>query len=81
MSTEQEAREAMSQQRQQEEHLHQSMLNRSQAQIKTPIDSSTQEEARKLLVEQRQQEEQTHQSMLSRSEAEVGIPTETPTTD
>ncbi|PPS43489.1 hypothetical protein [Chroococcidiopsis sp. TS-821] len=71
---EQEAREAMAQQRQQEEHLKQSMLSRSEAEVNTPPGSHIAEEARELMIEQRQQEEQLQQSMLSRSAAEVGLP-------
>ncbi|MBE9190661.1 hypothetical protein IQ230_09885 [Gloeocapsopsis crepidinum LEGE 06123] len=70
---EQEAREAMAQQRQQEEHLQQSMLSRSEAEVDTPPGSHTAEEARELMIEQRQQEEQLQQSMLNRSAAEVGL--------
>ncbi|AFZ31839.1 hypothetical protein Glo7428_3356 [Gloeocapsa sp. PCC 7428] len=70
---EQEAREAMAQQRQQEEHLQQSMLSRSEAEVNNPPGSHTEEEARELMIEQRQQEEQLQKSMLSRSAAEVGL--------
>ncbi|OKH29226.1 hypothetical protein [Chroogloeocystis siderophila] len=84
MSTEnieQEAREAMVQQRQQEEHLQQSMLSRSEAEVNTPPGSHTAEEARELMIEQRQQEEQLQQSMLSRSAAEVGLSNAQPSQD
>ncbi|MUL34889.1 hypothetical protein [Gloeocapsopsis dulcis] len=70
---EQEARDAMAQQRQHEEHLHKSMLSRSQAEVDTPPGSHTAEEARESMIEQRQQEEQLQQSMRSRSAAEVGL--------
>ena len=47
MSTQEEAREAMVQHRQQEEHLQQSMLSRSVAEVGIPVkaDSSSQEQS------------------------------------
>lgn len=69
-----EAREAMARQRQEEERLRQSMLNRSEEILETPIDASIKEEARELMAERSQQEEQLQESMLIRAEAEVGIP-------
>ncbi len=68
MSSEEHARERLLEQRQHEEKLHQSMVSRSEAEIKSPADTQTQEEARELMAEHRQQEEKLHQSMLKRSE-------------
>lgn len=72
MSTQEEAREAMVQHRQQEEHLQQSMLSRLAAEINTPVEPE-QQEAREAMAEYRQQEKHLQQSMLSRSVAEVSI--------
>lgn len=76
MSTKEEAREAMAQQRQEEEDLQESMLSRSEAEIANKDESEIQAKARELMAEQRQQEEHLQESMLSRSAAEVGIPVE-----
>jgi hypothetical protein len=75
-NTQEEAREAMVQHRQQEEHLQQSMLSRSEAEINTPVEPEIQQEARELMTEHRQQEEHLQESMLNRSVAQVGIPVE-----
>ncbi len=74
MTTEEEARSAMKNQRQQEKHLQQSMLSRAEAEVETPTADGIQAEARALMAEQRQEEESLQQSMLSRAESEVGIP-------
>lgn len=72
-NTQQEARQAMIQQRQDEEHLQQSMLNRTAAEVNVPADGNIQAEARELMVENRQDEEHLHESMLNRASAEVGV--------
>ncbi|HAZ47300.1 MAG TPA: hypothetical protein DDW76_32815 [Cyanobacteria bacterium UBA11369] len=74
MSTQEEARSAINQQRQQEKHLQQSMLSRAEAEVKTPTSDGIEAEARELMTQQRQQEESLQQSMLSRAETEVGVP-------
>jgi hypothetical protein len=73
MNTPEEAREVMSQHRQQEKHLQQSMLSRSEAEVETPTEDGIEETARELMAQDRQQEERLQQSMLNRSAAEVGL--------
>lgn len=79
MSTREEAREAMTQQRQQEENLQQSMLQRSEAELADSAESEIQQTARELMTEQRQQAEHLQQTMLSRSATEVGLPNQADT--
>jgi hypothetical protein len=73
MSTQEEARKAAVEQRQHEEHLHQSMLSRAESALETPRSPQIQEEARERMVQERQHEEHVHQTMLSRASAEVGL--------
>lgn len=74
MSTPEPARERMLQQRQQDERHHQSMLNRSEAEVHAAQDNEqTSEHARELMAQHRQHDEKQHQSMLSRSSEEVGM--------
>lgn len=68
----QEAREVMVQQRQEEEHLQQSMLNRTTAEANAS-ESDIQAEARELMAENRHDQEHLEQAMLNRAAAEVGI--------
>jgi uncharacterized membrane protein YccC len=65
------ARELVAQQRQQDKHQHESMLNRSQEALETVSTSEIEEEARELMTEQRQEEEHLQASMLGRAETEV----------
>jgi hypothetical protein len=74
MNAEETARELMAQQRQQEAHRQESMLNRSEEELETVSTSAIAEEARELMAEQRQQEEHLQESMLSRAEEEVHSP-------
>jgi flagellar hook-basal body complex protein FliE len=74
MSTQDKARELMVQQRQHDEHLHESMLNRAEAAHPGGTEALTQEEARELMAQQRYHEKHLHESMLNRAEAEVGFP-------
>lgn len=76
MSTQEEAREAMAQSRQQEEQVEQSMLSRAQAEVETSTDDSVEEEAREAMVAKRQHEENVQRSMLSRAAEETGLPRE-----
>jgi HSP20 family protein len=74
MNTQEEAREAMVQHRQHEEHLQQSMLSRKAQEISnSALNTEIQQEARELTVKRRQHEEHLQQSMSSRSAAEVGL--------
>lgn len=74
MNTQEEARRAMVEHRQQEDHLQQSMSNRLASEIETLSAHSIEEEAREGMAEHRQQVEHLQQSMLIRSASEVGIP-------
>ncbi|HHP7231992.1 MAG TPA: hypothetical protein ACFCUY_14180 [Xenococcaceae cyanobacterium] len=71
MTTQEEARKAMAQSRQQEEHLDENMLSRSQEKIAQDSSPEIGEEARELIVGQRQHDQNTRDTMLSRSEAEI----------
>lgn len=74
MSQPEPARERMSQQRQQDERHHQSMLNRSEAEVHAaPDNEQTSEHARELMAQHRHHDENLNQSMLSRSSEEVGM--------
>jgi hypothetical protein len=75
MSTQEQARELMVQQRQNDENQQESVLRRSEAEVDNPSDGEavTDEQARELMAQQRHHEEQLQQSMLIRTEAEVGI--------
>jgi HSP20 family protein len=68
------ARTAMAQERQQEEHLEETMHARSKAELETPTSNGIKQEARVAMTEQRQQEGHTAETMHSRAAAEVGIP-------
>ncbi|NMG18565.1 hypothetical protein [Brasilonema bromeliae] len=76
MTTQDKARELMVQQRLQDEHLHESMLNRAEAAHPSGTEGMTQEEARELMAQQRHHEKHLHESMLNRAEAEVGLPSD-----
>jgi hypothetical protein len=71
MNTNESARELMTQQRHQQEHRQESMLNRSEEGLKTTENAEVEEEARELMAQQRQKEEHIQESMLERAEAEV----------
>ena len=71
MTTQEEARKAMAEYRQHEEHIHENMLRRSQEKIARSSSEEIEEEARELMVEQRQQDKQTRDTILSRSEAKI----------
>ncbi len=72
MSTEEQARELATKERQHEEHLQESMLNRAVAEVNHPsTDALTPDHARELAVKQRQHEEQLKESMLNRAKAEM----------
>jgi len=77
MSTEEQARERMAQQRQHSEQLQESMLRRVEAESAQLGDLSTEEQARQEMVQQRHQSQHLQESMLSRSETEVGMPNDT----
>ena len=71
MTTQKEARKAMAESRQYQEHIHENMQSRSQEEIEQSLSHNIEEEARELMVEQRQHDKHTQETMLSRSEAEI----------
>ncbi|MGK7893605.1 MAG: hypothetical protein AB4372_08270 [Xenococcus sp. (in: cyanobacteria)] len=72
MTTKNEARKAMAESRQHEEHIQDNILSRSEEEIKQSPSQEIAEESRELMVEKRQQEKHTKETMLSRAEAEIG---------
>lgn len=73
MSTREEARQNGVEQRYQQQHRQQLMLERSEAEVAETNDVEIQEEARELLAKQRQKAERRTLSMKYRSEAELEI--------
>lgn len=71
MSTEEQARERLAQQRHHEEHLKETMLNRAEDSLHQEHDHQTDEQARELLAQKRQEEEHLRETMLNRSESEI----------
>lgn len=79
MSTQERARELAAQQRQHQEHLKESMLNRAEAQVHNPGegDNLAGEHARQLAAQQRQHEEHLKESMLNRAQDEINLSSDT----
>jgi hypothetical protein len=75
MSTQEQGRELITQQRLHDEQMHESMLSRSEAEADnlSEADAFMQEQARELMTRQRHHDEHLQQSILSRVEAEVGV--------
>jgi hypothetical protein len=73
MSTDEQARELMAKNRQHQEHLHESMLNRASEEVEQPQNHTEEEKARELMAQERQQNEHLHESMLNRASEEVGL--------
>lgn len=71
MSTQDQARQLMTEKRHHNEHLHDAMLSRAEAEVNQPSDADIQEQAREHLTEQRHHDEHLHESMLNRAETEV----------
>ena len=72
MNTQEQARELAAQERQHNEHVKESMLNRAEAQVRNPEeDNLMQQQARELVVQERQQNEHLKESMLNRAKAEI----------
>ena len=71
MTTQEEAKKAMAESRQHEEHIKDNMLHRSQEIIEQSSSQEIEAEARELIVEQRQHDQHQRETMLSRSEAEI----------
>lgn len=74
MNTQNEIRDAMTQHRLDEDHVRESMLNRSLEELDTPEDPQLQAEARARLVEERQGEHHTQVSMRKRVVEEIDRP-------
>lgn len=79
MSTEEQARELMTQHRHHDEQLKESMLNRAEAEVDDPntADSLTQKHARELVTQHRHNDENLQESMLNRAKADLSISNDT----
>jgi HSP20 family protein len=73
-SSEQAARQAMTKERQHEEHLQKTMHARTLEELEKQTSNSIKEEARESLVEQRQHEQHLQETMHTRVAAEVNTP-------
>ncbi len=75
MSTEEQAREILTQHRHHDEHLKESMLHRAEAEVDNPVqaDNQTQEHARELAAQHRHHDEHLKEAMLSRAKSEIRI--------
>ncbi|MEW6494196.1 MAG: hypothetical protein AB1589_17030 [Cyanobacteriota bacterium] len=73
MSTEERARELLTQHRQHDEHLKESMLDRAEAEVNNPDDANnlTEKQARELVAQQRHNDEHLKEAMLNRAQAEI----------
>ncbi|MEL7036541.1 MAG: hypothetical protein AAFO04_13095 [Cyanobacteria bacterium J06592_8] len=71
MSLQEQARESMAKERQHDEHLHESMQSRAQAEIDNRVEGTTNEQARELTAQERQHEQHLQESMLERSTEQV----------
>lgn len=71
MSTQEEARKAMSTNRHHQQNVQQNMLNRTEAEIEQLPQSTINEESRELVVKERKHQRHLQDSLLSRSEAEI----------
>ncbi|MGK7912576.1 MAG: hypothetical protein AB4050_14030 [Synechococcus sp.] len=81
MNTSEQAREHLTQQRLDEEHLRQNLKERSVEAINTHQESEIRAESRELATDRRQQSDRRQDSMLERAEAEIeAAATETPDT-
>jgi hypothetical protein len=79
MNSQEQARELAAKERQQEEHIKESMLNRTQAEVHNPsgTDNFTQEQARELAAKERQHEEHIKESMLNRAKSQSNTASDT----
>jgi hypothetical protein len=79
MSTEEQARELMTQHRHHDEQLKESMLNRAEAEVDDPTsaDSLTQKHARELVAQQRHNDQELQEAMLSRAKDGITISNDT----
>ncbi|MFQ4141595.1 Hsp20/alpha crystallin family protein [Chlorogloeopsis sp. ULAP02] len=74
LSTEQAARQAMTKERQHQEHLQQTMHARTLKELENQTSNVVKEEARESLVEQRQYKQHLQGTMHTRAAAEVSTP-------
>lgn len=72
MSIEDHAREVLTQHRQHDQHLKETMLNRTEAEVDNHSgeDAQTQEQARELLAQHRHHDQHLKETMLNRTESE-----------
>lgn len=73
MSTDEQARELMAKNRQHQEHLHESMLNRASEEVEQLPNHVEEAKSRELMAQEKQHEEHLHESMLNRASEEVGL--------
>lgn len=74
LTIQEKARESLTQQRQQDEHLQETMHARAVGEMETPISSGTEEEVRELTAEQHQHDEHLQQTMSQRAADEISSP-------
>ncbi len=82
MSTEEQARELLTQHRHHDKHLKESMLDRAEAEVDNPLgaDNFTQEQARELLAQQRHHDEHLKGAMLNRAKTDISASSDTTNT-
>lgn len=71
MTTQEEARKAMVEARQKEEHIQQTILSRAEENLEETTNSDIAEEARESIAQKRQEEKNLRESVLSRSEEAI----------
>ncbi|MCA1995474.1 MAG: hypothetical protein LDL41_26020 [Coleofasciculus sp. S288] len=73
MSTEEQAREVLTQHRHKDEQRQETMLNRAETEVDnlTGADSQTQKHARELAAQERHHDEHLKETMLNRAKSEV----------
>lgn len=77
LEVEQQARQEMVKERHHEEHLQQTMRDRTLQELENPQTTEIIEEAREAVTKQRQHEEHIEETMHTRTAAQVGIPVAT----
>ena len=71
MSTQEEARKLMVEQRQHAEQVQEKMLSRTHEEVEKHTDKDIEEEARELITKERQDSEQAQEKILSRTTEEI----------
>lgn len=78
MNTQEQARELAAQERQHQEHIKESMLNRAEAEVHNPDQNNqTQQHARELATQERRHDEHLKESMLNRAKGEIDSSSDT----